>query len=140
MEADVLLAVADYLCYEELVAYICGERKEVVDYKEEVSKLKKECSMKVKQNNEELLKEVEDLKKRVDEYASFTNKIDQKDGFVVQCPYPCYQRIVLLLDQTTESSNLSKIFSCQCGREIPVAFNIVGKRSKTPYEILKSGI
>jgi len=39
---DALLDVADYLCYEEMVACIWSERKEVLKYEEKVSKLEEE--------------------------------------------------------------------------------------------------
>uniref|UniRef100_A0A7S4VIW2 Potassium channel tetramerisation-type BTB domain-containing protein n=1 Tax=Ditylum brightwellii TaxID=49249 RepID=A0A7S4VIW2_9STRA len=68
IEADALLDVADYLCYEELVTYICGERKEVMEYEERVLKLEREHSTKVKQMNKryrELIKCVA-MRARVD--------------------------------------------------------------------------
>jgi len=84
MEADGLLAVADYLCYEELVAYIHGERKEVMEYEERVLKLEKEYSTKVEQIEKGYQEEVENLKKKMNKNASLSVKIGQKDGFV--CP------------------------------------------------------
>eukprot|EP00957_Ditylum_brightwellii_P155874 11865897-Ditylum_brightwellii.AAC.1 len=61
MEMDALLDVADDLCYEELVTYICGERKEVLQLEEQVSKLKSE---------------IENVTKKYDKYKSLCEKID----------------------------------------------------------------